>query len=436
MGLLDPPGLSKAVADATYAPTAVADAVAVRSVQRQPFATRSGAISSLNTLSNGTDLWANFSTRHVVQQAVSGLWVQFPNYYNNAGVETDGPNDITVKATILDPAGAYIPVWFNGRRSTVVEPGPGARSEFIPVPMKVGDVFHIRVLVTVASTGQKWPLNRLVLNTTEGVVRGTGAVSDLTGSGTITNVSERMYTPTVLGQPAAPFLIAVEGAGDSITDGIGDTSSAGGWFQRACETLGIPHAKIGTPSELANTFKQAKVRTRRTPATEGCRVTVIKYGINDFINSFTASQVKSSLVQGWRERATTGRLIVAGTVTPRTSSSDSWATLENQTSNLPASRETDRVEVNNWIRDGAPLNTSTLAPVAIGTSPALRIGDSGHPVSDFVDFADAAESARNSGKWRVDLGAPTTDGTHPSAVIHQAMSEAFQAKWPTIAGAV
>lgn len=44
------------------------------------------------------------------------------------------------------------------------------------------------------------------------------------------------------------------------------------------------------------------------------------------------------------------------------------------------------------------------------------------PLAGYFEVADLAESARNSGKWRVDLGAPTTDGVHPSTVIHTAMA--------------
>ncbi len=76
-------------------------------------------------------------------------------------------------------------------------------------------------------------------------------------------------------------------------------------------------------------------------------------------------------------------------------------------------------------RDGLPLDTSTLAPVAAGTSPALRSGQAGHPIAAWIDTAATVESSLNSGKWRVDLGALTTDGAHPNATGHGLVAAAL-----------
>jgi hypothetical protein len=51
----------------------------------------------------------------------------------------------------------------------------------------------------------------------------------------------------------------------------------------------------------------------------------------------------------------------------------------------------------------------------IALSTARRAGIVGYT---FVEAADAVESARNSGKWRVDLGALTTDGIHGNALCN------------------
>lgn len=431
MGILDAPATPRA---------SIADSLLWRAPQRQPFATRSKVMNALAELSNGTDLWGNYCTRHVAMQDVSGLWLHLPNSINNGGAEADGPNDITVKATIWDPAdlsqgtsGTFIPVHFNGRRSASVEPGPGITSDFIPLALYAGGVFYVRVLVTVASTGQKWPLSMPVRYSQEGFVTGVGTPTDLTDSGTITNAGGRLYSATLLGLPVAPR-VSVEVAGDSINDGIGDTDPDQGWATTALTALGVPFQQVCLPSELANTFRQGRLRRRRISVSEGCRVSVTNHGINDLISTFSANQLKDSLIALWRARAVAGLFVVQNTITPRTSSTDSWATTTNQTPNLPGNGETYRVEVNNWLRDGAPVDPTTLAKLAIGAA-GLRAGQPGHPLGYVFDMADATESARNSGQWRVDLGASTTDGTHPSAAVHAAMSTAFQTAWPTILAA-
>jgi hypothetical protein len=55
---------------------------------------------------------------------------------------------------------------------------------------------------------------------------------------------------------------------------------------------------------------------------------------------------------------------------------------------------------------------------------ALRAGVAGVTV---LEYADAVESARNSGKFRVDLGALTGDGTHGNALCNSTGSAAVQA---------
>jgi hypothetical protein len=62
--------------------------------------------------------------------------------------------------------------------------------------------------------------------------------------------------------------------------------------------------------------------------------------------------------------------------------------------------------------------------VRVTFSTALRAGVAGVTV---LEYADAVESARNSGKFRVDLGALTGDGTHGNALCNSTGSAAVQA---------
>jgi hypothetical protein len=62
--------------------------------------------------------------------------------------------------------------------------------------------------------------------------------------------------------------------------------------------------------------------------------------------------------------------------------------------------------------------------IRVTFNTALRAGIAGVTV---LEYADAVESARNSGKFRADLGALTGDGTHGNALCNSTGSAAVQA---------
>jgi lysophospholipase L1-like esterase len=103
-------------------------------------------------------------------------------------------------------------------------------------------------------------------------------------------------------------------------------------------------------------------------------------------------------------------LVYATTCTPQTTSTDGWVTVINQTV-ANAGKETKRVQYNDWLRDGAP--TVGGVAVAVGTNPAVRAGEVGHPLFGFIEVATLAESGVNSGLWKAGY---TDDGTHPNSV--------------------
>jgi hypothetical protein len=114
----------------------------------------------------------------------------------------------------------------------------------------------------------------------------------------------------------------------------------------------------------------------------------------------TLVQMQTDLTTIWTALSNRGMKVHAGTIPPGTTSTDSWATTANQTKKAT---EATRVAFNDWIR----------------TTPA--------PLAGYVETADACETARNSGFWKVNGAAnyATTDGTHPTDVIHQAMGAAI-----------
>lgn len=124
------------------------------------------------------------------------------------------------------------------------------------------------------------------------------------------------------------------------------------------------------------------------------RLKVAKYGTHAFVNlgrndinaDVSLATLQARAVRLWTYLASLGLYVYAPTVTPHTTSSDSFATVENQTI-TSAPREAIRVAYNAWVR----------------TLPA--------PLSGYFEAADAVESARDSGKWKANY---TPDGLHPA----------------------
>jgi hypothetical protein len=188
-----------------------------------------------------------------------------------------------------------------------------------------------------------------------------------------------------------------------------------------------PCMRLAATSDTANQYALGN-RANTIRYVDFSTHAVVFLGSNDIYNiSHTALQTETDLINGvyiplWKQ----GKNIIACTLLPRNTSTDSWATLINQT---VGSQESQRLAFNQWIRAGLPVNSSTLQPVAVGTSGALLSGQVGHPVSSWIDTAAQLDStgSSDSGKWIVNGTAnyATTDGMHPTPTASQILSGAL-----------
>lgn len=348
--------------------------------------------------SNGTDTGMNTQAKHTALVSTSGLTVAYANIWNNNGVATANGNDITVRAAISKDGTNWHPVWFSGRRDAVIEPAGMSVGE-VGVSLTAGEVFFSRTFVTCASSG-KFPLSHgeYLNGTDEGAVAGT---SDLTTSGSVTANFNAGYFPFAFFGRSSSAPRAIGFIGDSIGAGRGDNafwSGGGGWIVRALGAQ-IPWAR---PMAFSGAQAVSWAGWGATGAGVGRRLlqmpryssVICELGINDVtIGAVTLSQAQARLQEVWRVAAATGAKIYQSTLTPSTTSTDSWATAGNQTKNAA---ETVRVALNDWIR----------------TQPTGLAG--------YIEAADAVETARNSGLWKSDGSANTftADGVHPSAAGH------------------
>jgi len=339
------------------------------------------------------------------------------------------PNAITVRAGLKNSSGSFTAVYFNGKRDVVIDPSGVAISDPVNATFNKTNL-KIRTKVSVASAGMKWPITYLAQSTRgDWVLTGT-AGDDFTTSTEQTSVSGNAYGPiATLALTNRADLDVIALIGDSITAGTGAAvPSAMNSFSRLAATAkGKVSVNVGYAGSASSSGSSLGFR-QRSAAITGCTHSIEMYGTNDFATA-TLAQIQARLILNWRARAAQGIRAYACTLVPRVTSTDLYATTANQTDTT--GNTTVRAPVNDWLRAGAPMSTALVA-VAAGTAGAITFGQAGHPAIGYFETADAVESARNSGTWKVDGTANkyTSDGIHPSAFGHTALSDAIVAQWP------
>lgn len=331
--------------------------------------------------------------------AVQGLRMAFTNW-RVGGPEQNGNNDITLKASV-EYAGAVYPLWFGGQRTVTIQPGATVWCDWLGLTVAASGSAFVRCFTSVASTGMSWPIGR-VRNTVIGEgsnIAAGGAQPDLTDSTSWpTNNTGNIYGPSVIiGYPEVPGP-AVYIAGDSIAFGTGDNSGGDaqgcqGYIERALADK-LPWCAGTRLGDLVGNFVSSNYKRMGavTPYVTHC---IMEYGRNDLSGGSTLATIQANLLAAWNIFSKRGIKVFQTTITPRTNSTDSWATTANQTLNTSGT-EAIRVQLNDWIR----------------TVPA--------PLTGYFEIADIAETARNSGIWKATGSASgyTADGLHPTGAMH------------------
>lgn len=337
---------------------------------------------------------------------VNGVVMTWGNWFvAQNGVETDNTSAITMQASIEKDGIAY-PVFFNGKRQIVMAPGDTVTCDTVPVTIKHGidSGFYVRTWCSVASTSEKM-LSSYTQSSLSSKGSNTGRWEGIPASYTddMTQV-----TPNTAVTEYSPFIIrgfsADGGAipsmvvfGSSSAQGVGDALQAPefvpGYIARSLITAKIPYVILAESGETAESFLGTSGAKRRYLASL-CNAThsINTYGSNDISSGATLAQCQTRLQSMKQLMEGFGTTPFFGTYTPATTSTDSWATVANQTIGSAV-----RGQLSEWLRQ-----------------------QSGWNILDLETPADSGASAGGvpSGKWRVDLGQPTTDGVHGSAIMH------------------
>lgn len=368
------------------------------------------------SLSNGTDTGCYTRIRHNILGDAQMVRLVYSNWWwRESAAVTDeaGPNAITVRAAIERPDGTKIPVFFNGSRDVVIQPGANAVSDPVAVDVKYDDAsafVYSRNYVTVTS-GQKFPLNQYVVtasNAQDQMDIGT-TTTDKTLTGTGASAAGQGFGPTIVlgNRPVASRrkpLVAI--VGDSIPWGNDDTTTGAdaglkdrGFVNRALETAVIPYVKIAAGGDSPSYFNQFTKSQYRRGLITGSEYAIFYASINRIRLGDSFATVQADALAMWNWLAARGMKVYACTIGPKTTSSNGWTTTGAQTLDT---YNANRVLFNDWIR----------------TTPA--------PLTGYFEVADVMETARNSGIWKVDgAGSYTTDGLHPKTSMHKLMAAAI-----------
>jgi lysophospholipase L1-like esterase len=403
------------------------------------FGTTGTGSSAGGRVTDGTVTQGNERNFVIPGKSAAAIRLLYQNIQSNqattsASGEADGSNPITVRAS-LDDGTSLVPVFFNGKRDVVLDPGASAWSDPVNFDVTAGTAFWVRNFTQVAAGGV-WFKNRLGQDAQAcGGEYGT-ALTDKTLAGTIPATFSYLYGPTsIIGySQTAPAGVGI--VGDSIAAGVGDQgpAQASGNFLPSFITRGlrvptpnIPFTRIAEGGECASVFVGAVTnRMRRLEALRYCKYVICELGSNDIYSQGAPLEtLQGSLLALWKLLRARGHSTFQTTITPRSTSTDNFATTANQT---PQANSSVRTAFNDWLRAGAPISAVTGAPVAAGASGAVtcayynsaglvRAGTGGHPVTGVFEVADLAEPTRNAGVWKT--GYMTGgDGTHPVVAGH------------------
>lgn len=363
-------------------------------------------------------LGVTYRHRHTAPCDMIGLRLVFHNHQatGSSPVDVAGPNTITVKGSIEPVIGGTIyPVTFRGAVSADIIGGMDVISDIVYVPITKGQYFWTRSYVHVANTSHTYPVRFQTALSTEGYTNYlSGTDVDATVSGAISAASSQSFGPStvvgiVSGTGANTGVVKV---GDSIAAGSSDVSDTSGpisgFIDRALIAAGCGEVSIARSSSVSGDFTSGAM-SMRFPLARFGQQAIVAIGINDAgggVSLVTYQANMTSLVASLKAQGV--RDIYACTLAPESTSTDSWATLANQTPGRTggagqAAHEALRQSYNTWLR----------------TVPAIFTG-----VFDTGALVEQGGASAPTGKWIVNGSANylTLDGLHPNPVGHALMA--------------
>ena len=337
-------------------------------------------------------------SHHFARDDIVTLRLAFANWYVDTGsgyVEKGTGADATLIATIEYPAGTFTQVTLDNQPTMTLPDGLTTVTDEARVSIPRGALFWVRMY---------WQSAAGILYIKTGWNSATGDQAEFGVSGIADKTQGGTYTPTQAGRYFGPAAIIANTSrasvfllGDSRVNGQNDTADATGDVGQLARSMGrdFGYINVGIPGDRASNV--VANYTKRLDLSKYCSDVVGNLGTNDLFQGNSSATIQANIQSVATAFGRAGRSVFWATITPSTTSTDSWATTVNQT---VKSSEANRVAVNNWLRTGG-------VPYIMG----------------HFECADAVETARDSGIWK----APgwTTDGTHEAQLANIAIRDAI-----------
>jgi lysophospholipase L1-like esterase len=379
--------------------------------------------------------------RHVATSEITDLSLVYGNY---GSADAEPNSAIKVRASVEYPTGSYYSAHFTGEdtnRDVTIAPGAFVNTQPVAIRIPKGAIFYTNTLVVPVTVGGQYPGGGLIVSTTSTTEKCSVGTTDYTlATNPGTGSDQFAYGPVAICGISSEKVTVYSLLGDSISVGTGDSqinsTYENGFLVRALNYK-YPYLHGGANGEAAYNWDEAdntdiKRHRYRSLLVGQADVVIQEHCTNDFGNANrTYTQLQLSLISSWTQFALRGAKVYQTTCTPRTTSTDSWATLGNQTPvnarfGPEAGAGSDRQIFNTWLRDGAPILNGAPVATASYADGTVRAGSKNHPLTGVIDSASVVETynvSTNNWVWKV---ASTTDGIHPNAASHALMATVVQ----------
>lgn len=349
-------------------------------------ATRTTAHHTGTTLS-GTVAGVTYRYAHVMNTECTSLQLIFANFYPTATSESSNANAITI-AVSIEYNGQITRLFFDGERNKTLSQGGMALTDPILKSIPKGATFYTRTWVSVPVDTNTYPQG-IALNSALGDGKGTGDLSLNTGA--LTASTEQGYGPAaIVGVPVNDNAVAFALIGDSIVAN-GDGK---GWPVQLVEN-DYGYTILSRPSSTVDSMEFASGNVYRLRLAKYCTHAIINYGTNDFNGTPTLATMVEHFQDLWTLLQGNGIIIYHATTMARTTSTDGWTTIQNQTPVSANSYNTKRATFNANLRGDAyssfgirvldVAKAVETASTSAGVWNPLFTGDGIHPLQAGVD---------------------------------------------------
>lgn len=339
---------------------------------------------------------------HIARDNIQRLQIVLPNWYWDRAAAKDekgSGGNTTYTASIEYPVGVFTQIKFSGLAAGVAASGNNLVSDWCDVSIPNGAWFFVRVwcnaIAGIVFHGgfTAGALGVSICDTANGqrLTYGASGVVDQTMGGTVVDTgtgNKPCFTPlAIIAETRKPSIFLM---GDSINYGTGDTFDETGDLGILARAIGpaLPYINAGCHGDTAQTARSNYAK--RSALIQYCSHVVCELGFNDLSASAgnrTAAQLQADLAVMYAFAG--GKPISQTTITPRSTSTDNWATPGLQTIDANNAQKT---LFNTWVR----------------SKPT--------PLAGYFDLGDVLATSRDSDKWKTTGSAYgyTQDGVHPN----------------------